>query len=79
MARTGLPASWMDLQWRNLNPASLISSFVSFWRTLREFGPAMPSTPMSSVTFVMSTSYPPCATSVSIHLWQVQIHKAKSR
>lgn len=68
MARTGTPASWIILHCRNLKPASLKSSSVSFCRTLREFGPAMPSTPISSVTLLMFTSQPPSAASVSIHL-----------
>lgn len=72
IAVTGMSASVTDRQCRNLKAESLRSSSVSFWRTLRAFGPATPSTPMSSVTFVISTLYLPSTASCSIHLGHTQ-------
>lgn len=68
MAVTAIPESFRCLHWRNLNEPSLRSSLVSFWRTCRAYGPATPSTPISSVMFSISTLYLPLITFSSIHL-----------
>lgn len=56
IARTGRPASSMSLKVKNLNWLLLISVGVSLDRTLREYGPAIPNTDISSVTFSIVTS-----------------------